>query len=146
MTPREVASRFTERRVAFLVARSTPSTDWLDADLSGLDDEQIDALADAHDEAFGDELQHRIGGYPSEIQGGRMHVECELLRRGLDRDAEITPAIERAARQWRLLLQVVSDPALGMNWGDGGRLYVFIREKDARAGDFTKTVALSQSH
>lgn len=144
--PPGAASRFTERRVAFLVAPSIPSTDWLDADFAELDDEQLDELAGIHDQPFGDELQHRIGGYPSEIQGGRMHVQCELLRRGLDEDAEVTPAVERAAKLWRLLLQIDSDPALGMNWGDSGRLYVFIREKDARAGDFTKTIALSQSH
>lgn len=144
--PDRAASRFAERRVAFLVAQSIPSTDWLDADLGQLDDEDLDALADIHNEPFGDELQHRIGGYPSEIQGGQLHIECELIRRGLDSQAEVTPAIERAAKQWRLLLQIDSDPALGMNWGDGGRLYVFIREKEARAGDFTKTVALSQTY
>lgn len=144
--PAGVPSRFKERRVAFLPTRSVPSTDWLDADLSQLSDEDLDAVASLHDEPYGDELQHRIGGYPSEIQGGRMQVECELRRRELADDAEVTPAIERAARQWRLLLQVDSDPALGMNWGDGGRLYVFVREKDARAGDFSRTVALSQSN
>lgn len=144
--PPGVASHFPERRVAFLVARSVPSTDWLDADLGDLDDADMDVLAGIHDEAFGDEPQHRIGGYPSEIQGGQMQVICELMRRGLESDSEATSAIERAARQWRMLLQIDSDPALKMNWGDHGRLYVFIREKDARAGDFTKTVALSQSY
>jgi uncharacterized protein YwqG len=142
------ARRFHERRVAFVPMRSIPSTDWLGVDLSGLNDNDLDGLAGLHDEPFGDEIQHRIGGYPSEIQGGQMQIECELARRGIqaNRETKITPAIRRAANHWRLLLQIDSDPALEMNWGDGGRLYLFVREGDARRGDFSKTVALAQTY
>jgi uncharacterized protein YwqG len=108
----------------------------------------LDELSGLSD-AFGDQIQHRIGGYPSEIQDEQMAISCELMRRGLPPEyagTEITPAIERASKQWRLLLQIDSDPALTMNWGDGGRLYVFIREKDARAGDFSRTVTISQTY
>lgn len=141
--------RFMERRVSFMPTPSIPSLDWLGVDLASVDlsDEELDELAEAHDAAFGDEIQHRLGGYPSEIQGSQMQIECEHLRRGIGDfgSVEIPPAIRRAARQWRLLLQVDSDPALGMNWGDGGRLYVFIRKADALKGDFSKTVALAQT-
>src|SRR5206468_6059718 len=133
--------RFSERRAAFLPFRSIPSLDWLGVDLSDLDvsDDELDELADAPDEPFGDELQHRIGGYPSEIQGTRMSLECEYLARGLKAETvEPPPAILRASRTWRLLLQIDSDPGLGMSWGDAGRLYVFVRQAHAERGDFTK--------
>ena len=142
--------RFAERRVGFLRMTSVPSLDWLGVDLAeaGFSDEELDELSEAPGSEFGDELQHRIGGYPSEIQNSQMSVECEHLARGLamDYEAEVPDAILRASRSWRLLLQVDTDEALGMQWGDGGRLYLFIREQHARAGKFDKTVALSQSH
>lgn len=140
--------RFPERRLAFERYASIPSLDWLGVDLAEIDlsDDDLDELAGLPDEPFGREIQHRIGGYPSEIQGTQMGVACELIRRGLPEDAEVTPAISRGAKAWRLLLQIDSDPALKMTWGDGGRLYVFIREQDARSGDFSRTVTLSQSH
>ena len=146
----EAVSVFPERRVAFERYVSAPSLDWLGEDVRDLDvdPDELDELANLPDEPFGDEIQHRIGGYPSEIQEEQMAVACELMRRGLPsayEGAELTPAILRASKAWRLLLQVDSDPALKMNWGDGGRLYVFIREQDAKARDFSRTITLSQS-
>lgn len=142
--------RFGERRARFLPMISFPSLDWLAIDLATLEltDADLDDLANAPNEPFGDELQHRIGGYPAEVQDGQMQVECEFLARGLSRNYRepVPEAIARAARQWRLLLQIDSDPELGMNWGDSGRLYVFIKEKHARVGDFSKTVSLWQTY
>ena len=141
--------RFTERRVAFLQLRSIPSLDWLGVDVRELDDDvDLDELSDLPNEPFGDELQHRIGGYPAEIQEEQMALSCERIRRGRqpDEGEEPTPAMQRASKAWRLLLQIDSDPGLKMNWGDGGMLYVFIREQDARKGDFSKTVTISQTY
>lgn len=148
LPPNRAVKTLPERRVAFEVYSSIPSLDWLGIDLSEVDigPDELDELADA---PWDDEIQHRIGGYPSEIQSEQMAISCELMRRGLPSEyegTEITPAIERASKQWRMLLQIDSDPALKMNWGDGGRLYVFIREKDALKGDFSQTVTISQSY
>lgn len=147
--PPGLQRRFDERRVAFVEMTSVPSLDWLGLDAAELSvtDDELDLLADLPDDPFGDEVQHRIGGYPSEIQSSQMQVECEYLRRGLDPDWEDMPdAIRRASKRWRLLVQIDSDPALKMNWGDGGRLYVFVRKTDAEKGDFSRTVTLWQTY
>jgi len=152
-TPRDApptGKRFGERRVGFLPLKSVPSLDWLGVDVAELDisEEVLDDLANLPDAPFGEEVQHRIGGYPSEIQDTSMALECEHLARGLEYTFgnEVESAVQRASKAWRLLLQIDSDPALKMNWGDGGRLYVFIRVRHAQAGDFSKTVTLSQSY
>jgi hypothetical protein len=149
--PAKVRWRFPERWVAFMTFGSAPSLEWLYLDANELDldfeafDESLEAIADAPPS---DELQHRIGGYPNEIQSECMPLSCEHLARGLPEpawDEAPPPAIERASKAWRLLLQIDSDPALKMSFGDAGRLYVFIRERHARAANFSKTVALWQT-
>ena len=138
---------FRERHVGFMRFTSLPSWEWLGEDLADaeINLEGFELLKDAD---LGDEIEHRIGGYPSEIQGGQMGIECEYLWRGLTRDhkAPVPDSLQVAARQWRLLIQIDSDPALSMNWWDAGRIYVFIRARDAKRGDFTKTVTLTQSY
>ena len=137
---------FDERRVSFERLTSMPSLDWLGMlEGSRLSDADFDELNEAPDKPFGDAPKHRIGGYASEIQSAQMELECEFRSRRLAQNyVHVPPAIAEAAKDWRLLLQVDSDDELGMNWIDTGRLYVFIREQDARAGDFTKTATISQ--
>jgi uncharacterized protein YwqG len=146
--PEDLAKKrlFKERRIGARRYTSFPSLDWLGEDWPvGISWSNWDAAKDAD---FGGGIEHRIGGYPAEIQGGQMAVECEYLHRGrtFDYREPVPDDIRRASRQWRLLLQIDSDPALNMNWWDGGRLYVFIRARDAKRGDFSKTVTITQSH
>lgn len=144
--------RYRERRVAFMEFTSIPSLDWLGMDAAefGLDYETFQSsIADLADAPPDEEVQHRIGGYPNEIQDECLRLLSEHLARGLPPPVygvEVPDAIDRASRQWQMLLQIDSDPDLGMNFGDGGRLYVFIREQHARKGDFSKTVALWQTY
>jgi hypothetical protein len=141
------AKAFLERRVEGRPFTSFPSPEWLGVD--GLENEdEDDAEFPSEPEPVGRAGVHRVGGFPGEIQGGRMSIECEFLARGLGYpQAEQIPAeIEEAASSWRMLLQIDSDRELKMNWWDSGRFYIFIREEDARAGDFSKTVTISQCY
>ncbi|MEW5685324.1 MAG: YwqG family protein [Pseudomonadota bacterium] len=136
-----------ERHVAFRAFHSYPSLDWLEIG-PGFDDSALAALN--QNDAFEDDTRamHWLGGYPLEVQGGQLQVQCEFLHRGLTprRGEPVPDSLRRAAQEWRLLLQIDSDPELGMNWADGGCLYIFIRARDARRGDFSKTVTILQSH
>jgi uncharacterized protein YwqG len=44
--------------------------------------------------------------------------------------------LKAGSMDWHLLLQVDSEQAAGMMWGDVGRLYYWIRSKDLKAGNF----------
>ena len=145
--------RFGERRIGFAVYNSVPSEDWLEVvgpeglaetDM-GVEAGEVTGLENFD---LGDGVQHRIGGYPEEIQNGSLAIEAEYVAQGSHRDyrQDVPTELLVRARQWRLLLQIDSDDALKMNWWDGGRLFVFVREADARKGDFSRTVTLTQTH
>ena len=92
---------------------------------------------------------HRLGGAPHEIQN-RMEAECELVRRGEDphalpysRQQEVA---EEANARWRLLLQVDSDDAAGLMWGDAGMLYYWIRDDDLAARRFERAWCVMQCY
>lgn len=95
------------------------------------------------------EPAHQIGGYPGNLQGDVMEIQCAAASaRGGDirnlGDEDPTPADFAAARDWRLLLQVDSDPAAGFDWIQNGRLYFWVHEAEARAGDFSRVFVLAQ--
>lgn len=148
LPPRAVAKdrRFAERRVAFKRIKSFPSEDWLgEAWPAEFSETALETLKAAD---IGDQPDHRVGGYPDEIQNSQMALECEHLHRGLNYDYRTPPPddIRQASRQWRLLMQIDSDSDLKMNWWDGGRLYVFARARDLKRGDFSKTVTITQTY
>jgi uncharacterized protein YwqG len=93
---------------------------------------------------------HRVLGWPHLIQGDNMEIECEASTRGRGMLGRLGGAVrsataggsredekrafKRTARDsWRLLLQVDSDEAAGMMWGDAGMLYFWIRADDLAA-------------
>jgi uncharacterized protein YwqG len=90
-----------------------------------------------------------IGGHPDQIQG-EMQLECALVTAGIEcggpegyRDPRM-PALRKTAHEWRLLLQIPSASWANMMWGDGGSLFVWIRESDLRARRFDRTWVILQ--
>jgi len=88
---------------------------------------------------------HRLLGYADPAGHGEMELDCQLASNGLDlregqgyfdpRRTELEPG----ARDWRLLLQLSSDDALGLSFGDEfGRAYLWLREDDLETGRFDR--------
>jgi len=97
---------------------------------------------------------HRIGGYPNYIQHDpkfEAHIKSLDLWEGLwakngsngdcsaetnRRFNELKTRLGTEAARWELLLQVDSEEANGMMWGDVGRLYFLIQKDHLRARRF----------
>lgn len=78
-----------------------------------------------------------LGGYPYQLQD-EMPEQCAEMARKVW-------GIESEPSAWHLLLQLASEPAASMNWGDGGFLYYWIRESDLDARDFSRVWCVLQS-
>ena len=114
-----------------------------------LDDDELDRyeqLRDAVVSRAHSEAVHRVLGHPDAIQGC-MQRGCQFESRGLElpegvyswcehpRAEELMPG----AHDWRLLLQIDSDPALDVMWGDAGRIFFWIPEDALLGGRFDET-------
>jgi uncharacterized protein YwqG len=89
----------------------------------------------------------KVWGLPDVLQEAT-EVCCERVSHGVSCWDEPQPTledVEAARRDWRLLLQVASEPSAGMRWGSGsGRLFFQVRERDASIGDFDRVLGLMQ--
>lgn len=116
-----------------------------------LTDAQLDAWAALREDDARVPL-HQLGGHPAPIQHADMAMECQLASHGLyqgdDRHADhpLLPRLAPGADDWVLLLQLDSDDAAGMQWGDAGMLYIWIRRQDLAAGRFDAAWQLLQCH
>lgn len=138
------------RSINFERRTSLPSLEWLlmdghDLEPAGPAWAELSVITDKRPMP---KAHHQIGGFPEEIQPGHLPLDAELAWRregGPSRKPRVYSPQE-ASKDWRLLLQIDTDEDLGMSWMDGGRLYVLIREQDARAGDFSQTVTIVQTY
>lgn len=95
--------------------------------------------------------RHALGGWPCPIQQ-EMETECELVRNGIFCGGPDGFASERARRlradaaDWRLILQLATDDRAGWMWGDGGNIYVWMREQDVRARRFDRCWTILQCY
>ncbi|MBY6115688.1 DUF1963 domain-containing protein [Mameliella alba] len=113
----------------------------------GLPYDVVTAYDEALDDLEDSGLPDQFGGWPSPIQG-EMEAECALVANGISAGdpAQYHSDRGRAAiasqTDWRLLCQIASDD--DREWGDGGQLYVWIRETDLTNRDFSKARVILQ--
>lgn len=136
LTPPPGLKPYPERRIRLEAMVSKPGFDWLDLDPRQFPDDLWEQ------DAPGQGPLHKIGGYPDQIQSEDLsaYAESEAAAFTSPGASDSRPPPEA----WRLLAQIDSDESLGMSWGDGGMIYILIREADARVGDFSRTVTTSQ--
>lgn len=132
-------AKFPAYPVAFVRTVSFPTEERVGIDWAGLNTASSEALEQALLDLAPDSPMHQIGGYPCPVQSDSMEAECHDIAKRLGRRGG-------GAADWRLLLQLDTDDEAGMMWGDVGTLYFWIREQDARAGDFSKTWTILQCH
>lgn len=136
-------SRFTAVPLRASAEATLPPEEDLPATLS-LDDDAAEKYRAARERlASGGDARHRLLGHPELVQNP-MQLECQLASNGIyvgDPEGFESPrakALAPGAGEWRLLLQVDSESAAGMTWGDMGRLYFWIRESDLKQQKFDR--------
>lgn len=145
-------SRLTRQFLRFRSIRSLPSSDRGSVELLHLNDSESDDYADLQQQTFDGSPHHQVGGFPSNVQSDNMELEAQLVSNGMNCgharafDSPRAQALEPGAADWRLLLQIDSDDAAGMMWGDAGMLYFWIREPDAAEGRFDRTWLVLQCY
>jgi uncharacterized protein YwqG len=105
-------------------------------------DDEFNAYLDISGAAFAGMSRHQISGFPAAVQSDNMELECQLASNGLycgDGTGYSDPRAETlsaGAKDWRLLFQMDTDDDLELMWGDCGTVYIWVREQDAKAGNF----------
>lgn len=89
---------------------------------------------------------HQLLGHPDPLQGD-MQLMCQMASHGFDgyQDQSLAGLTE-GARDWRLLLQVDSQPEIGMSWGDAGRLYFWMHKDQLADQDWSASWVALQCH
>jgi len=87
---------------------------------------------------------HHIFGYPEPIQPVDMKKICQNVSENLYVHAQNFDVL---SENWKLLLQLDSDEEnTDMLWGDNGRIYFWIRQKDLESHSFGNVWLILQSH
>jgi uncharacterized protein YwqG len=126
---------FTACRLELKSELSLPACESKYIDEIMLSDKESDAYFDFCDELQQDSVINKLLGHPDQIQGD-MQLEVQLVSNGLycgNSSGYLDPRakeLKKGVREWRLLLQIDSDPNCNMMWGDVGRLYFWIKNDD----------------
>lgn len=141
---------YSERRVVPRKIMSYPSPERLGGEVGDLFEAAFDLEEELRSESFQGGAEHQLGGFPNAIQGDQMELEAQLVFNGIscgDGSGYADPRADElrpGAADWQLLLQVDEDENCGMQWGDGGRLYFWIRRQDLAHQDFSNVWMILQ--
>jgi uncharacterized protein YwqG len=133
-----------QKAAVFAPVATYPSLQDERVDALKLTDRQVDEYIELCSSVFQSNPAHHLLGYPSPIQGNDMDLECQLVSHGLycgDLSGYQDPRakeLEAGRGDWILLLQLDSDDAAGMMWGDGGMLYFWIKRNDLKEARFDR--------
>lgn len=144
------ATRFPARALAFSTKLTLPDGDSPALESLHLSSEELDGYyALTHEDEPEPGESHQILGHARPVQNA-MELECQLVTNGLycgdpmgyedPRAAEL----RAGAHDWKLLLQLDTDDAAGMMWGDMGRLYFWMRSEDLSQRAFDRAWAILQ--
>jgi uncharacterized protein YwqG len=115
-----------------------------------LEKEEFEEIIDLSEKLYGRGPAHHFFGFPEPVQNNDMELEIEARRQGVQLRYEnnsLAPGLEYlapTAAEWRLLLQVDSDDEAGFMWGDAGRIYFWMRARDAANLAFDQAEAVGQ--
>ena len=148
-TPEAVADdgRYQACRLAGTVEINHVPWESSDLDTLGMTRDELFSYADVVEDE--DPPVHRLLGHPEPIQGD-MQLEAQLVTNGLycgDESGYEDPRaadLRDGAVDWRLLLQIDSDDAAGMMWGDAGRLYFWMTEDAIERRDWNSAWMILQ--
>jgi uncharacterized protein YwqG len=141
-------------RLQFVEVMSAPPWESADVAALGLSDVERDSYLHAVDDLerrAPDEPMHQVLGQPRAVQGD-MQLECQLVSHGLycgdasGYTSAAAAALQAGAVDWRLLLQLESDDAADMMWGDLGALYFWMTTGAMAGRRFDEAWMICQSH
>lgn len=142
LTSGDKASSIAHRNVGFRRVDVIPSWENEIVRSLKLTDRELDELEKLTTAAFHDSPKHQISGVPYPIQGDHMDLMCQLASNGVycgnaeGFKSQRALELQDARANWRLLFQMDTDDDLGVMWGDGGILYFWVEEQEARKGNF----------
>lgn len=123
---------------------SIPSLERVTPEEAGISQEEEEDYYELSSNVFENHPRHQIGGFPEPVQSDSMEEECQLASAGVycgdssGYNSARAEELRQEPNDWRLLLQIDTEDDLDLMWGDSGTIYYWIRERDARAGDFSK--------
>jgi uncharacterized protein YwqG len=147
--PLPAHARFSPAAVHFTAILTMPQRPQLDMPTlawSSAEQARYDQFWAAFSGANGQAPQHQLLGHPNTLQDD-MRLQCQWMSLGVtDTSDPRVASLSAGASDWQLLLQVDSDPAMGMRWGDGGMLYIWMSRAALSARQFDHSWLIMQTN